>query len=161
MIKRGAIAVVWQQAREFSREVNRRSAVLAMACMIAAVPATAAGPRADMTDAALERCLASPRQASTSGQTECEAAAARSYDQRMNVAYAALMRRLPTRVAQRLRRSQRAWLAFRDAEVQAQKAIYATRQGRMYVPMQSDDATTLIGDRARMLERYLRALEMG
>ncbi|WP_313540521.1 lysozyme inhibitor LprI family protein [Sphingomonas sp.] len=121
-------------------------------------PAAAAGAREDATDAALRRCLAALANASTAGQTNCEVAAERAYDRRMNAAYATLLRRLPAAAGVQLRRSQRAWIAYRDVEEQARQTIYATRQGTMYVPMQSDDLTTLIGDRARMLERYVRVM---
>ncbi len=82
----------------------------------------------------------------------------RSYDRRMNVAFAVLMRRLPAAAADRLRRSQRAWLTFREAEVLERRAIFAIRQGTMFVPMEADAAVTLVGDRARLLERYVRVL---
>jgi hypothetical protein len=49
-------------------------------------------------------------------------------------------------------------LAFRDAEARARGAIFATKQGTMFVPMESDAATVLVGDRARLLERYVRVL---
>jgi len=112
----------------------------------------------DATAVALEQCLALPANASTAGQTDCEAAAMHGYNHRMNVAYAALMRWLPAAAADRLRRSQRSWLAFRDAEARARGAIFATKQGTMFVPMESDAATVLVGDRARLLERYVRVL---
>jgi len=120
--------------------------------------AVAANVRRDPTADALDRCLTLPANTPTAGQTDCEALAARSYDRRMNTAYAALLHRLPPKIGEQLRRSQRAWLAFRDSEAAARQAIYATRQGTMYVPMESDDAVTIIGDRARLLERYLRVL---
>lgn len=75
----------------------------------------------------------------------------------MNAAYVILMRRLPAGAADRLRRSQRTWLLFRDAEATTRGAIYATRQGTMYAPMETDDAVTLVDDRARLPERYARA----
>jgi uncharacterized protein YecT (DUF1311 family) len=124
---------------------------------IPGVALAAAVPR-DATAVELDRCLALPANASTAGQTDCETAAMRGYDRRMNVTYAALMSRLPAAAADRLRRSQRAWLAFRDAEAQARGAIFATRQGTMFVAMESDAAMVLVGDRARLLERYVRVL---
>lgn len=132
----------------------------ACCALLLATPSLAAfaGVSHDATAAALERCLALPANASTAGQTDCEAAAMRSYDRRMNVAFAVLMRRLPAAAADRLRRSQRAWLTFREAEVLARRAIFATRQGTMFVPMEADAAVTLVGDRARLLERYVRVL---
>ena len=84
----------------------------------------------------------------------------RNYDRRMNAAYAALVRRLPSAAADRLRQSQRAWLAFRDAEATTRGAIYATRQGTMYVSMESDAAVTVVADRARLLERYVRTIDI-
>ena len=109
---------------------------------------------------ALARCLDDPSNAATSGQTDCEARAARAYDRRMNAAYAALLRELPPAVAQQFRQSQRAWLAFRDAEARARDAFYATRQGTMYVPMQASDATNIVRDRALQLEAMLRGLRI-
>jgi uncharacterized protein YecT (DUF1311 family) len=131
--------------------------MIVMALLTATSDLAAAAPT-DVTDAAFDRCLAAPANASTAGQTDCEITAARTYDQRMNTAYNALLRRLAQPAAATLRRSQRAWLAYRDAEAQTRQTIFATRQGTMYVPMQSDAGVTLIGDRAKMLERYVRVL---
>jgi len=148
-----------RQANAWNRPMVRVAiATLAMSLSTSALAASSAR---DGTAIALDRCLAVPANASTAGQTDCEAAALRGYDRRMNVAYAALLRRLPVPVGERLRRSQRAWLAYRNVEGITRDALYATRQGTMYVPMQADDAVVLVGDRARLLERYVRALEIG
>ena len=135
---------------------------IAVAMLAITLPTStlAADSGRDTTAAALNRCLAAPAKASTAGQIGCESAALRSYDRRMNLSYASVMRRLPALAADRLRQSQRAWLAYRNAEGQARRAIYATRQGTMYVPMEADAAVTLTGDRARLLEQYLRALDV-
>ena len=112
----------------------------------------------DATAAGLGRCLSAAANVSTAGQTNCEAAAAHAYDRRMNLAFATLMRKLPGPAAERLRTSQRAWLAFRDSENTARGALYETRQGTMYVPMQASDATNVIRDRALQLEGYVAVL---
>lgn len=112
----------------------------------------------DPTAAALQRCLDDAAHASTAGQTECEATAMREYDRRMNAAYRTLMRELPPDAAQRLRQAQRAWLAFSTAEADARSAIYATRQGTMYVPMEAGASTNIVRDRALQLEAYARVL---
>jgi uncharacterized protein YecT (DUF1311 family) len=117
-----------------------------------------AAPPSDATELTLARCLDNPAQASTAGQTECEMAAIRAYDRRMNAAYAALMRKLPAPAAQQLRLSQRAWLAFRDSEAIARGALYETRQGTMFVPMQASGATEVVRDRALQLEGYVRVM---
>ncbi|WP_457313121.1 lysozyme inhibitor LprI family protein [Sphingomonas sp. UYAg733] len=118
----------------------------------------AATPRTDATAAELTRCLDDAANASTAGQTQCEANAARAYDRRMNAAYATLMRTLPRPAAQNLRQAQQAWLAFRDAESKARDALYATRQGTMYVPMQAAGATVIVRDRTLQLENYARII---
>jgi uncharacterized protein YecT (DUF1311 family) len=114
----------------------------------------------DPTAATLRRCLDASANASTAGQTGCESAAYKNYDRRMNAAYAALIRRLPAAAAQRLRVSQRAWLAFRDSEAAARSALFETRQGTMFVPMQASAATDLVRDRALQLEGYVRVMRI-
>ncbi|QNQ11788.1 lysozyme inhibitor LprI family protein [Sphingomonas alpina] len=132
-----------------------------LALMIAAMASAAyAAPPGDATEAALDHCLALPANASTAGQVECEQAAAKAYDRRMNASYTTLMRRLPPSAKGQLQRSQRAWLVYRDSEFNAQGGIYATRQGTMYVPMQADSAATLTRDRARLLESYVRVMSI-
>lgn len=120
--------------------------------------AIAVPTRGDPTAIVLQRCLAAPTGVSTAGQTDCEAAAERGYDARMNAAYAALIRRLPPAAASRLRTAQRAWLAFRSAENEARSALYETRQGTMYVPMEAAAQTDVARGRALQLEAALRIM---
>lgn len=137
---------------------------LAAALVLAAAladPAAAATATIDVTGAALDRCLNAADNASTAGQTDCEAAARVSYDRRMNAAYAALLRRLPASAQAKLRASQRQWIVFRDSEYAAQAALFATRQGTLYVPMQAHAAMALTRDRALALEGYLRVMAVG
>jgi uncharacterized protein YecT (DUF1311 family) len=112
----------------------------------------------DRTQEQLQACLAKPSGESTAGQTQCEASAARSYDQRLNAAYGELMRRLPADPAARLRSAQRAWFAFRAADEAARSALYETRKGTMYVPMQAAASTDIVRDRALQLESLLRVM---
>ncbi|WP_240198150.1 lysozyme inhibitor LprI family protein [Novosphingobium sp. P6W] len=120
--------------------------------------ATASPASEDRTEAVLQRCLDAPAAASTAGQTECEVAAARDYDRRMNAAYNQLLQRLGPPEAARLRSAQRAWLAFRTADEAARAALYETRQGTMYVPMQAAASAAVIRDRALQLETSLRVM---
>lgn len=131
------------------------------AALLLILVATPAAALRDRTAAALDACLAVPANASTAAQVDCEAAALRRYDARMNAAYANLMRKLPRPAADRLRAAQRAWLAFRDSEAPARRALYETRQGTMYVPMAADDAVRLVRDRALQLEAYVRVMAIG
>lgn len=115
---------------------------------------------ADPIAAALDRCLADPANSATAGQTSCESQATRRYDERMNAAYRALLSMLPPVPAQRLREAQRTWLIFRSADAKAQAALYATRRGTMYVPLQAHAETVTVRDRTLQLEAYLRALRI-
>ncbi|NYE30318.1 uncharacterized protein YecT (DUF1311 family) [Rhodanobacter sp. K2T2] len=130
---------------------------VAMLVVSLPVAAFAAGSQ-DPTAVVLNHCLNDAANASTAGQTDCEATATQAYDHRMNAAYATLMRKLPPNVAADLRASQRTWLTFRDQEAKARGALYETRQGTMYVPMQADDATNFIRDRALQLESYVAVM---
>ena len=131
---------------------------IVMAFTLALVASRAAAAIADPTATALARCLDDPVNASTAGQTECEATATEAYDARMNRAFAALTKRLPVAAVRQLREAQHAWLAFRDAEGRARIALYATRQGTMYVPMEAASETAVTRDRALELETYVRVM---
>jgi uncharacterized protein YecT (DUF1311 family) len=132
--------------------------VLLAAMLMVSSPVLAAAPTSDATATALRRCLDDPANAATAGQVECEMKATRSYDRSMNAAYATVVTALPPKAAQQLRRSQRAWLAFRDSEGAAIGAIFETRQGTMYVPMQAAATTSATRDRAVQLESYRRVI---
>lgn len=144
------------------KDINIRllATVGALACllMLASPAKLQASDLRDPTAETLDRCLNDPANGSTAGQTGCEAMASDDYDRRMNAAYATLIHKLPAEAAQQLRLSQRAWLGFRDAEAKARDALYETRQGTMYVPMEASDATDVIRDRALLLEGYVRVM---
>jgi uncharacterized protein YecT (DUF1311 family) len=138
--------------------MSRTIVPLALLLMLSA-SAHAAAP-SDLTAAALDKCLNAPSNASTGGQTDCEESAAKAYDQRMNRAYADLLKILPAEARSRLQAAQRAWLAFRDAEAKARSALYETRRGTMYVPMQAASTTSIVRDRALELEANLRVMRI-
>jgi uncharacterized protein YecT (DUF1311 family) len=125
-------------------------------------PAFAAGAAQDkdITAGALDACLSSQKTVSTADQTACYTAALKTYDNRLNAAYRKLMRVLPAPAAQNLRASQRAWIVFRDAELQAQSTLFETWHGTMYVPMQEYEGLALMQERALRLESYSRVLEI-
>ncbi|HEY4075678.1 MAG TPA: lysozyme inhibitor LprI family protein [Rhizomicrobium sp.] len=78
----------------------------------------------------------------------------------MNRAYAGLLKVLPAEAGSRLQAAQRAWLAFRDTEAKARSALYETRRGTMYVPMQAASTTSVVRDRAFELEASLRVMRI-
>ncbi|SEQ87544.1 Uncharacterized conserved protein YecT, DUF1311 family [Faunimonas pinastri] len=135
---------------------------LAALLLTAATPALAASDAPeDPTAKTLDACLNSDRGTSTAGMTDCEDTAAKDYDRRLNKAYGALVKALAAPAAEKLKLSQRAWLAFRDSERKTQSALFETLQGTMYVPMQADEVMALTRERALRLESYLRVLATG
>lgn len=110
----------------------------------------------DATERRLRQCLNRPENASTAAQVECQAAAGKAYDRRMNLAYAALLRRLSEPAAERLRVAQRAWLRFRNADSEAGRALFATRQGTIYLPIFAAREVAVVRERAMALESQLR-----
>lgn len=119
-----------------------------------------ASEAADATDQALTACLNDPSKGSTADQVDCEITALRSYDKRMNAAYSKLLKSLPPDAAVALKTAQRSWISYRDMEARARNGLFESRQGTMYAPMQADAETALTRDRALMLERYARILEI-
>lgn len=112
----------------------------------------------DATAIALHHCLDQAEHAATGGQTACEIIAQHDYERRMQAAYTATMRKLPADARRKLALAQRNWLAFRNSEAAARDALYATRRGTLYVPMQASATTQVIRDRALQLENHARVL---
>ncbi|WP_148264741.1 lysozyme inhibitor LprI family protein [Collimonas fungivorans] len=140
---------------------HRPGCLLLALCVMGGAPAFAAAPAQDRdkTADALDACLSSEKTVSTADQTDCYATALKTYDNRLNAAYRKLMRTLPAPAAQNLRASQRAWIVFRDAELQAQSALFETRHGTIYVPMQEYEGLALTQERALRLESYNRVFD--
>lgn len=123
------------------------------------LPALAADLK-DPTDRSLDLCLQDPNNGSTGDQTTCETKALASYDKRMNLAYSTLLKALPSSAAQDLKTAQRSWIAYRDLEAKARESLFETRNGSMYAPMEADAEVALTKERALILERYVRVLDI-
>lgn len=141
------------------RRTGRLCVVIAALCGTFCGPSFAA-PLKDPTQKALETCLEDPGHGSTADQDDCETAALSAYDKRMNEAYSRLQKTLPPPAAQDLKAAQRAWIAYRDLEAGARNALFETRSGTMYAPMQAGAESDLTRDRALLLESYLRVLDI-
>lgn len=78
------------------------------------------------------------------------------WDALMNSAYQAMLARLPEEARKSFRASQRAWLAFRDAEFQAQLQLFSHKQGTMFVPMAAHARMLMVKHRATELASLVR-----
>ena len=103
-------------------------------------------------DRKLEDCI--DRDPSTAGMVECTEAAFAAWDKELNAAYQALAKLLGPEQKGALKTAQRQWLAWRDAEFAMLDAIYATREGTMYLPMAAGDRMEIVKARAVELRSY-------
>ena len=95
--------------------------LLIAAMLAASLPvAVSAAPKPSEVESHLDDCLSAPTGASTAGQIACVEADLKLQDGLLNRNYAAAMTRLNARQQGKLRAAQRAWIAYRDAECQAQ-----------------------------------------
>jgi len=99
------------------------------------------------------------RAASTADTRHALQTAEAKWDQEMNRAYKTLMRRLDRTQRAMLLRSQKAWLAFRDAEIQTSDAIVGSKQGTMWLPVIDEKHVDLVKARALQLADYDRLLD--
>jgi len=112
----------------------------------------------DPIDSALNAALA--RDLSTADQLAAIETARADWDARLNQVYRSLISQLPETSAAQLRRSQRAWLAFRDAEHAALDALYADTEGSLFRPMHALDKVALLRHRVQELESWRSTWEL-
>ena len=93
--------------------------LLCLSVLAAPVASRAAEPQSSPLkySPAYDRCLASPQGESTMGMIECAAGELKLQDARLNRAYQDAMKRLDLpRQKAALKKAQRAWIAYRDAD---------------------------------------------
>ena len=108
-------------------------------------------------DAAMD--AASEANPSTGGQTEAIEAALKQWDALLNQSYQKLIAKLDLEAANKLRDSQRAWVAWRDKELESLGSIYSKLRGTMYVPLGAYARMNLTRQRAMQLERLAQLAE--
>jgi len=104
-------------------------------------------------DAAIER------NGSTGGQTEAMGAALKKWDALLNLSYKALKENLDPAALKSLVESQRAWITWRDKELDFIQRYHKKLQGTMYVPMEAYRRMNLTRQRAIHLERMAEFVE--
>lgn len=137
--------------RENSMRQNIIHWLLAL-CTLAAVPALANGADSDSIEQALKDCM--DEDYSTAGMVSCIHKAHDSWDKMLNIWYSKLMDTLPAEDAKELQKSQRQWLAFRDAEFEAINAVYRQQDGTMYHLIRTSDRADIVESRAKTLRHY-------
>jgi uncharacterized protein YecT (DUF1311 family) len=85
---------------------------------------------------------------------ECTYRAFDEWDAALNKVYRQLIGMLPPADAESLRRSQRRWIAFRDAEFEVIDAAYRDQQGTIAGLMRASERTGFVRERVLQLESH-------
>ena len=120
-------------------------------------PSPAPPPKPHPIEVALEKCMNDAK--STADMVACEDEAYRKWDDELNKAYGALMKKLAPKQKEALKASQLAWIAHRDKELAFVSALYDGFEGTMYHPMRVDAAKEVVRRRATELAHYIQILE--
>lgn len=127
------------------------AAALLGALASAASPAHAEVAAADPIDAAMRTCLARSDMSTTIGQVQCMDTARIGWKAAMDSAWQQLLSKLPPARRKQWEKSQKAWLASREAERKMLAAVFATTRGSMYVLAEADMQLQPVRDRALAL----------
>jgi uncharacterized protein YecT (DUF1311 family) len=107
----------------------------------------------DPIDRAMEAAMA--KNSSTAGMVTAIDEAMKQWDQKLNTCYKALSKELPAAEWKELVTAQRAWIAFRDAQIKAMDATFDRMEGTMWIPIRAEMAMNLTRQRAQFLENML------
>jgi uncharacterized protein YecT (DUF1311 family) len=108
----------------------------------------------DPIDATLARCLDAPEGQSTAGSVRCYGDAYDAWDRALNAAFQALSASLDPRSRALLKRSQRQWLAFRDAERAFCSAPWARDRGSLGTVALNAESVGIVRERTLALRNY-------
>lgn len=102
--------------------------------LASAMASAIAGDRADPIEEQADRCLKTSKGETIAGMTECSHQAYIAYDKQMNEVYRRLMETVDPQSKERIRESQRRWLAYREAQRAADDAPWRTERDSIASP---------------------------
>lgn len=97
--------------------------------MVLAVPIASAQKKGDLIEAQLDACLGAPAGQTTAGMIDCSHKAYLAYDKRMNDVYQRIMHNADPQSRTLIRNAQRQWLAYREAQRQADNGPWRADRG--------------------------------
>ena len=108
-------------------------------------------------DVAYDDCICAPdgNGYKTYGMIECAREAETAWDKELNKQYRELMKRLSADEKAKLKKTQKAWLAYRDAEKDFSAMYYGGKEGSMYFVLNAARLMGIIRSRALELEDYM------
>lgn len=96
---------------------------------------------------------------STAGMIQAIAAATEAWDAEMNRAYQALESRMFPKEFASLKEAQKAWIAYRDAQITSIQRFYTNMEGTMWRPVAANAVMELTRQRALFLQDMERLLD--
>lgn len=109
-------------------------------------------------DIELQACLDSSENHTTKGMTDCVHRVTDKWDLELNRNYAILMTLLSDQEKATVKKSQLAWIKFRDEEINFSNQLYYGMGGTMWVPVAAQTKLDLTRQRALKLEAYIQNL---
>lgn len=109
-------------------------------------------------DIQLEKCLDSSENYMTSGMMNCYAEARDAWDKELNKYYKLLMDILSADEKEKLRKSQRSWLTYRDNELDFSGTTYYNLDGTMWRVTAAQRSCEIVKQRALELKDYYQDL---
>jgi uncharacterized protein YecT (DUF1311 family) len=106
----------------------------------------------------LEMDAAMEQDGSTAGMVEAITAAQEKWEAKLNSAYKVLKQKMPSEEFAALQQAQRAWIAFRDKQIESYGITYGLMDGTMWTPIHAGAIMRITKERALELENYLGLL---
>lgn len=106
----------------------------------------------------LEMDAAMEQDGSTAGMVEAITAAQEKWEAKLNSAYKVLKQKMPSEEFAALQQAQRAWIAFRDKQIESYSITYGLMDGTMWTPIHAGAVMRITKQRAMELENYLGLL---
>ncbi len=116
------------------------------------------GQKKDPIDVAMEAAMT--KNSSTAGMVDAIDKALVQWDKKLNASYKGLQAKLPANEWKELVIAQRAWVAFRDAQIKAMDATFERMEGTMWIPVRAEMAMNITRQRAQFLENMLQNVTM-
>lgn len=123
----------------------------------AASPAWSASPEEDKDPVHIEldKCLATPEGQTTAGMVDCTHKAYLVYDKQLNEVYKKALAGVDSESAEKIRESQRKWIAWRDAQNAADNAPWRADRGSLASLDIESFNVDIIRSRVKQLQYYV------
>lgn len=99
-------------------------------------------------DEQLTKCLDSSVNQTTTGMCNCTYRALNQWDDRLNITYKELLKKLDAAGKLKLVDAQREWVKYRDKEITLVNVVYSKASGTMWIPVKADKIMEITRKRA-------------